>query len=147
MAEAYARQRPVAGKVGACRDRRLVGASDEAIVCAACAAEGVSVVVAGRDDERTDAVGRRGGRDRRCRPASARRAFAAVLGDVARVADCERMVAEAVAQHGRIDVLVNSAGIWIEKPITAMSEADYDLAHGQQSQGHLLHVPRGAART
>jgi len=34
------------------------------------------------------------------------------------------MVADAVAVQGRLDVLVNCAGIWLEKPITAMTEAD-----------------------
>ena len=41
-----------------------------------------------------------------------------MLGDVSVVADCDRMVEEAVARFGRLDILVNSAGIWIEKPTT-----------------------------
>jgi NAD(P)-dependent dehydrogenase (short-subunit alcohol dehydrogenase family) len=97
----------------------------EAIVCR-LAAEGASVVVAGRDEQRTHAVAatalgiaqRAGHRET---------LMSAVFGDVALVADCDRMVADAVAVRGRLDVLVNSAGIWIEKPITAMTEADYDL--------------------
>ena len=97
----------------------------EAIACR-LAAEGASVVVAGRDEQRTRAVataalaiaGQAGHREAET---------AVVFGDVARVADCDRMVAEAVARLGRLDVLVNSAGIWMEKPIAAMTEADYDL--------------------
>ncbi len=102
------------------------------------------MVVAGRDEKRTYAAVVEAA-EIAAQPASVRRRSRRSFGDVARVADCERLVAEALARQGRIDVLVNSAGIWIEKPITAMSEADYDLAHGRQSQGHLLHVPRGAA--
>ena len=50
-----------------------------------------------------------------------------VIGDVAVVADCERLVAEALAHHGRLDILVNSAGVWLEKPILETSEADWDF--------------------
>jgi NAD(P)-dependent dehydrogenase (short-subunit alcohol dehydrogenase family) len=97
----------------------------EAIACR-LAAEGASVVVAGRDEQRTAGVaaaalaiaGQAGHREVET---------AVVFGDVALVADCDRMVAEAIAVRGRLDVLVNSAGIWMEKPITAMTEADYDL--------------------
>ena len=69
------------------------------------------------------------------RAGAAEAAFSAVLGDVARVADCERLVADALAQRGRIDVLVNSAGVWLEKPITATSEADYDLVMDSNLKG------------
>ena len=53
-----------------------------------------------------------------------------MLGDVSVVADCDRLVAEAVARFGRLDILVNSAGIWIEKPTPEMSEEDYDWCIG-----------------
>jgi NAD(P)-dependent dehydrogenase (short-subunit alcohol dehydrogenase family) len=90
------------------------------------AAEGASVVVAGRDQERAEAVAVEAA-GIAARAGSSAAAFATVLADVAVVADCERLFAEALARLGRLDILVNSAGIWIEKPITAMSEADYDL--------------------
>lgn len=98
------------------------------------AAEGASVVVAGRDRERTHAVAAEGA-EIAARAGAAEAAFSAVLGDVARVADCERLVAGALAQRGRIDVLVNSAGVWLEKPITATSEADYDLVMDSNLKG------------
>ena len=46
-----------------------------------------------------------------------------VVADVSVVADCERMIAETVERHGRLDVLVNCAGIWVEGPTAEMSEA------------------------
>jgi len=49
-----------------------------------------------------------------------------IQADVAKVADCERLVAEALAAHGRLDLLVNAAGIWVEGPSAAASEADWD---------------------
>ena len=49
-----------------------------------------------------------------------------ILADVSRVEDCCRMVTEAVQKSGRLDVLVNTAGIWIEGPAVEMTEAQYD---------------------
>lgn len=50
----------------------------------------------------------------------------AVQADVTKVEDCERMVATADETAGRLDVLVNSAGVWVEGPSNTMSEADWD---------------------
>ncbi len=50
----------------------------------------------------------------------------AAPGDVARVADCEAIVAAALAGLGGLDVLVNNAGVFQEKPFAAVTEADYD---------------------
>jgi len=49
-----------------------------------------------------------------------------VAADVARVADCAAMVAATIARFGRLDLLVNSAGIWVEGPAEEMGEADWD---------------------
>jgi NAD(P)-dependent dehydrogenase (short-subunit alcohol dehydrogenase family) len=46
--------------------------------------------------------------------------------DVRRVDECERMVAEAVERLGRLDVLVNAAGVWVEGPTAEMTEAQWD---------------------
>ena len=89
------------------------------------ASEGVSVAVCGRDKEKTESVARQAAEAAAAAGHSAA-AFPVLLGDVARVADCERLVAEAVKAFGHLDILVNSAGIWIEKPTTEMSEDEYD---------------------
>jgi NAD(P)-dependent dehydrogenase (short-subunit alcohol dehydrogenase family) len=49
-----------------------------------------------------------------------------VTCDVSSVADVENLMAEAVTATGRIDVLVNTAGVWVEGPTEAMTEADWD---------------------
>ena len=47
-------------------------------------------------------------------------------GDVSFVADCEKIVEKTLARFGRLDVLVNSAGAYLEKAILDMSEAEFD---------------------
>ena len=44
----------------------------------------------------------------------------AIAGDVSKRADCERMVAETVARFGRLDVLVNNAGVSRGGPLGSM---------------------------
>jgi NAD(P)-dependent dehydrogenase (short-subunit alcohol dehydrogenase family) len=46
--------------------------------------------------------------------------------DLASVAGCERAVEAAVAWGGRLDALVNCAGLWVEGPSDTMTEADWD---------------------
>jgi NAD(P)-dependent dehydrogenase (short-subunit alcohol dehydrogenase family) len=48
-----------------------------------------------------------------------------VPGDIADRRTAERVISEATAQFGRIDTLVNNAGVFISKPFTEYSEADY----------------------
>ena len=97
------------------------------------AEEGVSVAVGGRDQARAAAVAA-GASERSARCGHEPGHFV-VLGDVSVVADCDRMVEEAVARLGHLDILVNSAGIWIEKPIVEMSEEDYDRLMGTDLKG------------
>ena len=49
-----------------------------------------------------------------------------IESDVTVVGDCERMVRVAVAGGGRLDVVVNCAGVWVEGPSETMTEADWD---------------------
>jgi NAD(P)-dependent dehydrogenase (short-subunit alcohol dehydrogenase family) len=49
----------------------------------------------------------------------------AVPGDIADRAVAERIIAEALSRFGRIDTLVNNAGIFIAKPFTAYTKEDY----------------------
>jgi len=58
-----------------------------------------------------------------------------VRGDVSSVADCVRLVAETVAALGRIDVLVNNAGIFPRVPFLEMTEAEWDRVHSVNLKG------------
>jgi NAD(P)-dependent dehydrogenase (short-subunit alcohol dehydrogenase family) len=49
----------------------------------------------------------------------------AVPGDIADRAVAEQMIKEAVTRFGRVDTLVNNAGVFIAKPFTAYTAEDY----------------------
>ena len=58
----------------------------------------------------------------------------AVPGDLSRPGTGAQVVEQALARFGRIDSLVNNAGIYIGKPFTDYTDADY--VDGGQSAGH-----------
>jgi NAD(P)-dependent dehydrogenase (short-subunit alcohol dehydrogenase family) len=59
----------------------------------------------------------------------------AVPGDIADRRTAERSIAEGVARFGRIDTLVNNAGVFMAKPFTQYSEADYAAMLGVNLAG------------
>ncbi len=50
----------------------------------------------------------------------------AVLTDVRSFDACAAAIARTLDRFGRLDVLVNSAGVWVEGPTDTMTEADWD---------------------
>ena len=50
----------------------------------------------------------------------------AVQADVSSAADVARLVEEAMGHYGRIDTLVNNAGVMVAKPMLEVSEAEWD---------------------
>ncbi len=48
-----------------------------------------------------------------------------VAGDIGDPAVAQRVISETIARFGRIDTLVNNAGIFIAKPFTAYTAEDY----------------------
>ncbi|HTW36923.1 MAG TPA: SDR family oxidoreductase [Rhizomicrobium sp.] len=63
----------------------------------------------------------------------------AVPGDIADRATAERVIRDGVARFGRIDTLVNNAGIFIAKPFTQYTEADYAAVTGVNLTG-FFHI-------
>ena len=49
----------------------------------------------------------------------------AVAGDIAEPGVAERVIGAAVEKFGRVDTLVNNAGIFVAKPFTEYTEADF----------------------
>ena len=62
-----------------------------------------------------------------------------VSGDIADQNVAERVVSAAMERFGRIDTLVNNAGIFISKPFTQYSEGDYAAMIGVNLTG-FFHV-------
>ena len=48
-----------------------------------------------------------------------------IAADVSKTAACQQVVQETVSRLGRLDILVNSAGVFMEGPIETFSEEDY----------------------
>ncbi|MFQ6776085.1 SDR family oxidoreductase [Cereibacter sphaeroides] len=90
-----------------------------AAMAEALAAAGATVVLSGRDPgplERTTAAIRAAGG-----------AASVTLCDITKRAEVEALVAETEARHGRLDVLVNNAGITGRSALTEVEDADWDL--------------------
>jgi len=49
-----------------------------------------------------------------------------VSGDIADRGTAERVISEGMARFGRIDTLVNNAGIFVSKPFTSYTVADFE---------------------
>jgi NAD(P)-dependent dehydrogenase (short-subunit alcohol dehydrogenase family) len=58
-----------------------------------------------------------------------------VQGDIADPATAERVIAAGVAEFGRIDTLVNNAGVFVAKPFTDYTQDDYDAVTGVNLAG------------
>lgn len=86
-----------------------------------------------------------------------------IPGDVSRLDDCRRIVEETIERFGRLDALINNAGVL--RPVAGIAAADPDawrtnleinllgpyylihlaLPHLRESQGHVVNVSSGAA--
>jgi 3-oxoacyl-[acyl-carrier protein] reductase len=49
-----------------------------------------------------------------------------MVGDVRDSEDCERIAREVIENYGRIDVLINNAGVAVNKPLVETSEKEFD---------------------
>ena len=76
--------------------------------------EGAHVVVTARTESDVDTVARRLGEN-----------AVGIVSDVSDPASCEDLVAKTVERFGRLDVLVNNAGVGIFKPISEMSVEEW----------------------
>jgi NAD(P)-dependent dehydrogenase (short-subunit alcohol dehydrogenase family) len=91
--------------------------------------EGAKVVITGRDETKgaraIEALGEKG-------------PVRFVRGDVSIADDAERMVEETVNAFGRIDVLFNNAGVYLEKLAEDTSEAEWDRVIDINLKGTFL---------
>jgi NAD(P)-dependent dehydrogenase (short-subunit alcohol dehydrogenase family) len=66
-----------------------------------------------------------------------------VDGEVSKKDTAVKVVQAALKHFGRIDLLVNNAGIFIAKAFTDYTEEDYNLVMNTNVASFLLHVPAG----
>ena len=62
-----------------------------------------------------------------------------IPGDIADRKTAERAISEGMARFGRIDTLVNNAGVFVAKPFTQYTEADYASVLGVNVAG-FFHI-------
>ena len=87
-------------------------------IALAFARQGAKVVVSGRSAERATQV---------CEEIKAAEGSAvAVVGDVAQMDDAQALIDKTVETYGRVDVLVNNAGITRDNLLMRMKESDWD---------------------
>jgi NAD(P)-dependent dehydrogenase (short-subunit alcohol dehydrogenase family) len=65
-----------------------------------------------------------------------------VQGDVSETATAERIVGGALERFGRVDTLINNAGVFIGKPFTDYSLKDYQLAVSVNVTGFFVMTQR-----
>lgn len=97
-------------------------------VAVAFAKEGARVVVS---DRRTDGEGE--ATTQAIRAAGGEAIY--VAADVSREDDVKRLIASAVDTFGRLDVMVNNAGVMVAKPLQELTEEDFDLVTSVNQKG------------
>jgi NAD(P)-dependent dehydrogenase (short-subunit alcohol dehydrogenase family) len=65
-----------------------------------------------------------------------------VAGDISEASTSDRIISEALERFGRIDSLVNNAGVYIAKPFTAYTATDYETVIGVNLTGFFLLTQR-----
>jgi NAD(P)-dependent dehydrogenase (short-subunit alcohol dehydrogenase family) len=70
----------------------------------------------------------------------------AVDGDITSARTADRVVGLAIERFGRVDTLINNAGVFIAKPFTEYSEADFTTMVGVNLAGVFHLTQRAAAR-
>jgi 3-oxoacyl-[acyl-carrier protein] reductase len=70
----------------------------------------------------------------------------AVQADVSKVADVERLFDETFRQFGRLDVLVNNAGIMFTKPLADVTEEEFDRIFAVNVKGTFFACRQAARR-
>jgi pteridine reductase len=72
-------------------------------------------------------------------------AAALIPGDLSVVAEAEQVVDAAIEQWGRLDLLVNNAGIWGSSPLGSVSEARWDELMNTNARGAFFTSQRASA--
>lgn len=94
-------------------------------------------------------------------PAKLPDSYLPIACDVAKVADCANAIAKTVGRFGRLDLLINAAGVWTEGVSAEMTEAQWDrvidinlkgtffmcrhaIPHLERVEGHIINIASDA---
>jgi 3-oxoacyl-[acyl-carrier protein] reductase len=69
-----------------------------------------------------------------------------VQADIGKVSDVRRLFRETEKAFGRLDILVNNAGIFWAKPITDVTEDEYDQIFAINAKGQFFAMQEAARR-
>jgi 3-oxoacyl-[acyl-carrier protein] reductase len=70
----------------------------------------------------------------------------ALQADVGRVPDVVRLFDETIAKFGKLDILVNNAGIMFAKPVSTVTEAEFDRIFAVNVKGTFFACQQAATR-
>ncbi len=70
----------------------------------------------------------------------------AIRADVARVPEVIRLFDQTIARFGKLDILVNNAGIMLIKPVSAVTEAEFDRIFDINVKGTFFACQQAATR-
>lgn len=62
----------------------------------------------------------------------------AIVGDIRNEEECRRVAAAVAERYGRIDILINNAGVAVNKPFTETSESEFDTIMDTNVKGVFL---------
>jgi NAD(P)-dependent dehydrogenase (short-subunit alcohol dehydrogenase family) len=93
--------------------------------------EGAKIVINGRSQERCDTA------QKQLKIIDADAVFC-TTGDVSKWDDVQKMVERTIKQFGRIDILINNAGIYLEKRIEETTEDEWDQVININLKGVFL---------
>jgi NAD(P)-dependent dehydrogenase (short-subunit alcohol dehydrogenase family) len=112
------------------------GAGIGRAIALAMAAEGASVAAADIDPAAAQRIA--------AEAAGNNRRALAIEADCGDVASIDAMVARVIAELGRLDIIVNNAGVTRYAPIMELTEADWDRIHRINAKGVFFCLQRAA---
>ncbi|WP_312115636.1 SDR family oxidoreductase [Brevibacillus reuszeri] len=68
----------------------------------------------------------------------------AISADLSKVAEVNKLIEESLRVYGKIDVLINNAGLMITKPLEAVTEEDFDRLFATNVKGTFFACQRAA---
>jgi NAD(P)-dependent dehydrogenase (short-subunit alcohol dehydrogenase family) len=69
-----------------------------------------------------------------------------VEGDLAQVATVRRLFDSAIEQFGRVDIVINNAGVIVKKPLVDVTEEDFDRSFGINAKAAFFVMQEAAKR-